>query len=73
MEAHLSSTMQQAVRAIDGGERNPSAPRRTLRALWSRGLIAFQEYPAKRGWILTAEGRLAVSHGRQMLSARTPE
>ena len=87
MNPKLSPAMLAVLRAIDAGEAQPKARRVTLVALWHRRLIedrGFLNFAEMRtgdvvdivpssGWQLTNEGRLAVQHGRQMLSNRRPE
>lgn len=87
MNPKLSPAMLAVLHAIDAGETQPKAQRVTLIALWRRRLIAdrgFANFAETRlgevvdiapscGWQLTTEGRLAVKHGRQMLSKRRPD
>lgn len=78
MNARLSPLMLDVLKTIDAGEPKPKVPRIQLIAIWRRGLI--EDVPEHKsstmhghaGWRLTAEGKLALRHGRQMLSRRTP-
>lgn len=78
----LSDAQLQVLRAIDAGERNPKAERRTLISLWRGGLIADVDFRSadvvsgsgiSTGWRLTNLGRASLNAGRLMVSHRTQE
>ena len=74
MNAKLSPLMLDVLRTIDsravGSVRDHN---RTVRVLWRRGLI--KDVIEEGRWVryaLTPEGKLALKHGRQMLTRRQP-